>query len=52
MTGNGNAWKDQPTYSSNTGAGSTVKGIVAYADSSNPCYCVAGLMSLHLTSGL
>ena len=55
-TGNGNAWKDQATYSSNMGTGSTVKGIVAYADSSNLCYCiaahgVAGLMSLHLTSG-
>jgi hypothetical protein len=38
------------------GTGSSVKGIVAYADSVSMQYCIAGhgsagAMSLHLTSG-
>ena len=55
-TGDGVAWKDQPAYSPNMGTGSSVHGIVAYADSLTLKYCIAGhgsaaLMSLHLTSG-
>jgi prepilin-type N-terminal cleavage/methylation domain-containing protein len=55
-TGNGNAWKDQPAYSATMGTGSSVRGIVAYADSVSQRYCIAGhgataLLPLHLTSG-
>jgi type IV pilus assembly protein PilA len=54
--GDGNAWKDQGTYSANMGTGSSVKGIVAYADSVNQKYCIAGhgvtgALRLHLLSG-
>ena len=54
--GSGNAWKDQGTYSPNMGTGSSVKGIVAYADSVNQKYCIAGhgvvgALRLHLLSG-
>ena len=55
-TGSGNAWKDQTAYSSTMGTGSSIKGIVAYADSVNQKYCIAGhgttgLLALHLLSG-
>jgi type IV pilus assembly protein PilA len=55
-TGDGFAWKDQATYSPTMGTGSTVKGIVAYADSANQRYCIAGhgekaALSLHLLGG-
>ena len=55
-TGDLHAWKDQAAYSPNMGTGSSVKGIVAYADSSNLKYCIAGhgatgALGLHLTSG-
>ena len=54
--GNGVAWKDQAAYSPNMGTGSSVKGIVAYADSVSQKYCIAGhgttgLLPLHLLSG-
>ena len=55
-TGVGAAWKDQAAYSVNMGTGSSIKGIVAYADSVSQKYCIAGhgakaLLSLHLVSG-
>ncbi len=54
--GDGNAWRDRATYSPTMGTGSAVKGIVAYADSANQKYCIAGhgangAFSLHLLSG-
>jgi prepilin-type N-terminal cleavage/methylation domain-containing protein len=54
--GDGNAWKDQVTYSPNMGTGSSIPGMVAYADSSNLKYCIAGhgaesALPLHLSSG-
>ena len=55
-TGDGDAWKDQSTYAATMGTGSSIKGIVAYADSLNQKYCIAGhgttaLLQLHLQSG-
>jgi type IV pilus assembly protein PilA len=55
-TGDGGAWKDQAAYSPTMGTGSSVKGIVAYADSVSLKYCVAGhgtvgALALHLSSG-
>ena len=55
-TGDLNAWKDQAAYSTTMGTGSSVKGIVAYADSVTQKYCIAGhgttgALSLHLLSG-
>jgi prepilin-type N-terminal cleavage/methylation domain-containing protein len=55
-TGDLNAWKDQTTYSPTMGTGSSVKGIVAYADSVTQKYCIAGhgatgALALHLSSG-
>ena len=54
-TGDGNAWKDQTAYSATMGTGSSIKGIVAYADSANQKFCiaghgVAGALSFHLLS--
>jgi type IV pilus assembly protein PilA len=54
--GDGVAWKDQAVYSPTMGTGSSIQGIVAYADSATLKYCIAGhgtaaLMTLHLTSG-
>jgi prepilin-type N-terminal cleavage/methylation domain-containing protein len=53
LTGDLVAWKDQSTFSRNMGTGSSVKGIVAYADSAQLQYCVAGhgntgALTLHL----
>ena len=50
------AWKNQGAYSPMMGTGSSVKGIVAYADSVGQKYCVAGhgvsgALALHLLSG-
>ena len=50
------AWKDQATFSRTMGTGSSVKGIVAYADSVNTYYCIAGhgvngALALHLVNG-
>jgi len=55
-TGDLRAWKDQPSYSSHMGTGSSVKGIVAYSDSASQRYCIAGhgskaLLALHLMNG-
>jgi len=55
-TGDGNAWKNQDTYSPTMGTGVSVKGIVAYADSANEKYCIAGhgntgVFQLRLSSG-
>ncbi len=55
-SGPGNAWKDQATYSPSMGTGSSIKGIVAYADSSQQKYCIAGhgtsgALALHLRNG-
>ena len=55
-TGNGNAWKDRISYSPSMGTGSSIKGIVAYADSVNLKYCIAGhgatgALALHLLGG-
>jgi len=55
-TGDLNAWKDVATYSPTMGTGSSVKGIVAYADSVSTKYVIAGhgatgALALHLTSG-
>jgi type IV pilus assembly protein PilA len=55
-TGDGAAWRDQATYSPTMGTGSSVKGIVAYADSASVQYCIAGhgstgALPLHLVSG-
>ena len=55
-TGDGVAWKDVAAYSPTMGTGSSVQGIVAYADSQSLRYCIAGhgskaLLSLHLVSG-
>jgi prepilin-type N-terminal cleavage/methylation domain-containing protein len=55
-TGTGNAWKDQAVYSPVMGTGSSTHGIVAYADSLNMKYCIAGhgttgALPLHLLSG-
>ena len=55
-TGVGAAWKDQAAYAPNMGTGSSVKGIVAYADSVGEKYCIAGhgttaLLPFHLLSG-
>src|SRR2546427_6081698 len=41
-TGDGGAWKDKAAYSPTMGTGSSVKGIVAYADSVSLKYCIAG----------
>ena len=54
--GDGAAWKDRPTYSPMMGTGSSIKGIVAYADSATTKYCIAahgskGLIPLHLLGG-
>ncbi len=56
QTGDLQAWKDQATYTPTMGTGSSVKGIVAYADSVNQKYCIAGhgakgALSLHLLGG-
>jgi len=55
-SGDQHAWKDQATFSVSMGTGSSIKGIVAYADSVNVRYCIAGhgakaLLPLHLLSG-
>jgi prepilin-type N-terminal cleavage/methylation domain-containing protein len=55
-TGDGAAWKDVASYSPTMGTGGSVSGLVAYSDSLNQKYCIAGhgasaLMSLHLLSG-
>jgi prepilin-type N-terminal cleavage/methylation domain-containing protein len=55
-TGDGAAWKNQATYSAAMGTGSSVKGIVAYADSVSQKYCIAGhgiagALQLHLLGG-
>ena len=55
-TGVGAAWKDQASYSPTMGTGSSVKGIVAYADSVNQKYCIAGhgvsgALAMHLLNG-
>jgi len=55
-TGDGGAWKDQAAYSPTMGTGSSISGIVAYADSVTLKYCIAAhgatsLLALHLTSG-
>lgn len=56
--GTGNAWIDVPTYpaTGDLATGSTVAGIVAYSDTSNQAYQVAGHgklvdLTLVLTSG-
>ena len=54
--GTGVAWKDQAAYSPNMGTGSSVQGIVAYADSATVKYCIAGhgaraLLPIHLLNG-
>ena len=51
------AWKDVTTFSPTMGTGSAVKGIVAYADSVQQRYCIAGhgvqgALSLHLLNGM
>jgi prepilin-type N-terminal cleavage/methylation domain-containing protein len=56
LTGSGVAWKDQAAYSPTMGTGSSVQGIVAYADSATQRYCIAAhgahaLLPLHLLSG-
>ena len=56
-TGVGNAWKDQAVYSPTMGTGSSIRGMVAYADSANQKYCIAGhgvsgALALHLANGL
>ena len=55
-TGVGAAWKDQAAYSPTMGTGSSVKGIVAYADSVYQKYCIAGhgvsgALAMHLLNG-
>jgi prepilin-type N-terminal cleavage/methylation domain-containing protein len=50
------AWKDVGTFSPTMGTGSAVKGIVAYADSLQQRYCIAGhgvqgALALHLLNG-
>ena len=55
-TGSEHAWRDRAAYSPTMGTGSSVKGIVAYADSAAQLYCIAGhgvtgALTLHLTSG-
>ena len=56
-TGQNVAWKDQATFSRVMGTGSSVSGIVAYSDSANQAYCIAGhgasgALSLHLLNGM
>ena len=57
LTGDGNAWVDQGTFAgAATVTGSTVAGIIAYADSVNLKYAIAGRgnageLTLVLTSG-
>jgi type IV pilus assembly protein PilA len=55
-TGTGNAWLDVAVYSQPLATGSTKSGIVAYADTSNQAYQIAGRgkaadLTLVLTSG-
>jgi prepilin-type N-terminal cleavage/methylation domain-containing protein len=55
-TGDLHAWKDQASYAPNMGTGSSVSGIVAYADSATLKYVIAGhgtsgMLALHLSSG-
>jgi len=50
------AWKDVATFSPTMGTGSSIKGIVAYADSVQQRYCIAGhgvqgAFRLHLLNG-
>jgi prepilin-type N-terminal cleavage/methylation domain-containing protein len=54
--GDGGAWVDVATYAANLATGSTVKGIVAYADSVSLKYCIAGRgntadLTIKLSSG-
>ena len=54
--GNNNAWKDVAAFAQNLTTGSTKAGIVAYADSVNIKYAIAGRgkaadLSLVLSSG-
>jgi hypothetical protein len=55
-TGNLGAWKDVASFSESLATGSTLPGIVAYSDSANLQYVIAGRggagdLPLHLTSG-
>ena len=55
-TGSEHAWRDRAAYSPVMGTGSSVKGIVAYADSATQKYCIAGhgvvgALPLRLTNG-
>ena len=55
-SGDGVAWRDRAAYSPTMGTGSSVLGIVAYADSATLKYCIAGhgvhgMFDLHLLSG-
>ena len=55
-TGAEQAWRDVAAYSRTMGTGSNVKGIVAYADSAQFQYCIAGhgataALDLHLVNG-
>ena len=55
-TGDLVAWKDVTTFSPTMGTGSSVRGIVAYADSVQQRYCIAGhgvtgAFALHLLNG-
>jgi prepilin-type N-terminal cleavage/methylation domain-containing protein len=55
-TGDLNAWKDVATFSQTLGTGSSLPGIVAYADSATLQYVIAGFgangaLELRLSSG-
>jgi type IV pilus assembly protein PilA len=54
--GVGNAWKDVATYADPLPTGSTLPGIIAYADTSSTAYIISGRgktadLALNLTSG-